>query len=338
MEADLIRKDQLSDQVKLSFFTEIGKAINSAATIKEILDAVMEHVGRIFAPSHWSLLLRNPKTGELKFSVVVGSGVEMLKGMTLAKGEGIVGWIAENGQPLIIEDVSRDTRFSSAIDKISGFRTESIIGVPLKQKGKVIGVIELINKLDGQNFTPLELQLLTTIADLAAIAIDKAFYMRELKRIAYIDQLTGLYNRRCIVHFFEKESNRSSRTGRPFTVMMIDMDRFKQINDTYGHRAGDDALVRASRYIKGHLRTADYISRLGGDEFLILLPETNRTQAEDLKRRLIANLEGANEGQEIPILFSIGIYESQGESFSIVMHNADLEMYREKTGDGRPSV
>ena len=96
--------EQLNDLVKLSFFSNIGKAISSAKTVRQTLDAVMEQVGIIFAPSYWSLLLRNPRTGDLTFSIVVGSGVDKLKGMTIPRGQGIAGWIAEEG---IVSDYRR---------------------------------------------------------------------------------------------------------------------------------------------------------------------------------------------------------------------------------------
>ena len=336
--SQLDESDQLNDLVKLSFFTGIGKAISSARTIRETLEAVMDQVGKIFAPSYWSLLLRNPKSGDLTFSIAVGSGVEQLKGMVIPKGQGIVGWIAEHGEALIIEDVSRDPRFSPEIDKVTRFQTKSIIGVPLKNNGKVFGVIELINKLDGVAFSPLELSLLSTIADFAAIAIEKAYYFKALKRIAVIDQLTGLNNRRSFISYFEKESDRSRRTGRNFSIMMVDLDGFKKINDRYGHAEGDKVLIRVANLFKTYLRTADFACRYGGDEFAVLMPETGRTEAENLKERVLEQLNKENEVSEIQVGLSIGIHESAGEDLEKIMHMADTRMYREKNRKIEQSV
>ncbi len=330
--------DQLNDLVKLSFFSGIGKAISSARTIRETLEAVMDQVGTIFAPSYWSLLLRNPKTGDLTFSIAVGSGVEQLKGMVIPKGQGIVGWIAEHGEALIIEDVSRDPRFSPDIDKLTRLQTKSIIGVPLKNNGKVFGVIELINKLDGGAFSPLELSLLSTIADFAAIAIEKAYYLKALKRIAVIDPLTGLNNRRSFISYFEKESDRSRRTGRNFSIMMVDLDGFKKINDQFGHSEGDKVLIRVADLFRKHLRTADFACRYGGDEFAVLMPETNKMEAENLKKRVLEQLERENESSPVKIGLSIGIHESSGENLTEVMHMADTLMYREKNRKIEQSV
>lgn len=327
----LDNNDELSDLVKLSFLTEMGKAISSSNTVNETMNAVMKHVGIIFAPSYWSLLLRNPKTGDLKFEIVVGSGVEQMQGKTLPCGQGIVGWIAEHGEPLIVEDVSRDKRFASDMDRQNHFKTESIIGVPLKNKKRVFGVMELINKIDGKPFTALELQLLNTIADFAAIAIEKAYYMKALKRIATVDSLTGLNNRRSFIRYYEKESDRSKRTECKFSVMMIDIDGFKKINDNYGHKEGDRVLITVADFLREHLRAADIPCRYGGDEFAILLPDTILDDAEKLKIRLRLRLDDLNKKQSIQIGLSIGVHESDGRSLNEIMHVADMNMYKEKS-------
>jgi len=112
--------------------------------------------------------------------------------------------------------------------------------------------------------------------------------------------------------------------------MMIDLDGFKQINDQYGHKVGDLALQRVADLLKGHLRTSDFACRYGGDEFAVLLPDTSRNEAEKLKERLNKGLSESNKGAAIQISLSVGIKESDGSSFSDLMHDADSEMYREK--------
>lgn len=316
--------------VKLSFFTNIGKAIAAATTLNETLNQVMKQIGEIFAPANWSLLLRIPSTGELHFAVVIGSGEEELKGRILPKGHGIAGWIVENGEALIIEDVSKDKRFDSSMDELTDFKTESIIGVPLKSGNKVFGVIELINKLDGMPFDIFELSILRTIADFAAIAIEKAYYVRALKRVASIDPLTGLYNRRAFQRYLEREIERSKRSGKNLAIMMIDIDGFKKINDTYGHVAGDEVLKNVGSILQHGLRKADVVCRYGGDEFIVIMPEISEKNAKHAKDRINRQLEEHNDKAKIPISLSIGIHVGSGTDPETILKFVDEDLYDDK--------
>lgn len=321
----------LNDLVHLSFFAEIGKAITSTTSINETLREVMNQIGNIFAPMYWSLLLRDSRTGELKFIVVIGSGVEKLKGKVLPRGRGIAGWIAERGQPAIIEDVSKDERFDPSMDQLTGFKTRSIIGVPLKTENKVFGVIELINKLNGESFTPLELKVLSTIADFTAIAIEKAYYLKALKKIAAVDPLTGTLNRRTMVKYLEREKDRCKRHGSKFSILMIDIDKFKQINDNYGHSAGDKVLKTLAEMLSNNVRKIDYIFRYGGDEFVILLPDTDKNAAEEIRRRILKEVDKYNSTQnEIIFSISVGMYTGCPEETSEIIKVADEDMYQAK--------
>jgi diguanylate cyclase (GGDEF)-like protein len=328
----------MDDLVKLSFFAEIGKAITSTVSVRETMDAIMRQIGKVFAPAHWSLLLRDGKSGELTFSIVVGSGVGSLKGRKLPRGTGIAGWIAENGRSLIVEDVSRDERFHSEMDEQTSFTTKSIIGVPLVSRGKVFGVIELINKLDGSSFTPLELALLQTIADFAAIAIEKSYYLRSLRRIASIDSLTGLYNRRVFSRFLEKEVARIKRSGGVFSLMMIDIDKFKGINDLYGHETGDAVLKEVSAMLSGLTRASDLVCRFGGDEFIILLPESNVKEAEILKERIFASLAQRNSSASFALGLSFGIQGIDRDSCDKAVDLVDRKMYRDKQSKNERNI
>jgi diguanylate cyclase (GGDEF)-like protein len=319
------------DLVKLSYFSGIGKAITMASTLRETLDQVMQQIGAIFAPTYWSLLLKVPTTGDLRFTVVIGSGVEALRGRILPKGTGVAGWIAETGKEVIIEDVSRDSRFNSNMDQLTDFTTESIIGVPLTSKDRVFGVIELINKLDGTPFTAFDLTLLKTIADFAAIAIEKAYYVQALKRVASIDALSGLYNRRAFQRFLEREVERAKRTGANLAVMMIDVDEFKAINDTYGHAAGDEVLKEVAELLQQSLRKVDLICRYGGDEFIVIMPDVAREGAEHARDRILAGLKERNEEAGIRFEVSIGLHESNGTNEEEIIRFVDQDLYDNKT-------
>ena len=239
-----------------------------------------------------------------------------------------MGWIAENGKSLIIEDVSKDNRFDGSFDRMSGFKTESIIGVPLKSNGKVFGVIELINKLDHSHFTALDLKLLTTIADFAAIAIEKVYYLARLKKMVNIDPLTGVYNRRFLQFYLEKELQRNKRDKTVLSLLFIDIDSFKKLNDTYGHLAGDEVIKEITSVVSDSIRSADSLFRFGGDEFLVLLPKTGKDIAEKIRERIISTV--SEREFRIPYSVTIGSFEAGCSSFEEVISRVDRDMYMNK--------
>lgn len=323
--------EELESLVKLSFFAEIGKAITSSSTIDETLQEIMHQIGEIFSPLNWSLLIVNPKTGDLTFSLVVGKNADKLKGLKLPKGEGIAGWIAETGQSVIIEEVEKDSRFSARVDQFTKFTTESIIGVPLVTDGKVFGVIELINRLNGGAFTPLDLKILKTIADFAAIAIEKSYYLRALKRMADTDSLTGINNRGAFERLYLKEVEMCKRYGIPLAFLMIDIDDFKDINDQYGHPAGDTVLKKVADLLVESIRKVDRVFRYGGDEFVILMPNTNQAQAREARKRIQDRIDYQNSLEpEIKVKVSIGLHAMDAGDDTDILQILDSDLYKEK--------
>jgi diguanylate cyclase (GGDEF)-like protein len=322
--------DELNDLVKLSFFAEIGTDIASSSTLEETLRTVMEHIGRVFAPEHWSILMRNRKSGDLTFVTVTGSAASNLLGKTLPRGRGIAGWIAENSQSVVVSDVSKDDRFDPEMDRAADFATESIVGVPLVSKGEVFGVIELINKLNGERFTPLDLKILRTIADFAAIAIERAYYVRVLKRVALLDPLTNVYNRRVLARNLEREQARVARYGTSFAVLMLDVDGFKEINDRYGHAAGDEVLKLVSRVLTNEVRKIDIVARYGGDEFIVLMPDSTIAAAVHVRDRVNGAIARAKTSHGGSVSVSIGVHEATAENVDRVIEEVDAAMYRDK--------
>ncbi len=320
-----------SDLIHLSYFTEIGTAIVSSRSIREVLERVMEHVGKIFAPRNWSLLLVDQKKRELVFTVVVGKAADKLRGRRVSMDEGISGWIARTGETLIIEDARKDSRFSAKLDDVTGFVTESIIGVPLRSGKKIFGVIELINKINGEPFTPFDLQVLSTIADFAAVAIEKVFYINAIRRISREDALTGLLNRRSLDFVLERETERSRRYKTSTSVLLVDIDDFKKINDTYGHLTGDEVLKHCADILKRSVRKIDYVIRFGGDEFVVIMPDTTREQGELARKRILETLARENSAPDA-CRFSVSIGLHTGESADLydILNLTDRDLYQQK--------
>lgn len=289
-----------------SFFIELGKPLAKARTVKDTLNIVMYQVGKIFEPVNWSLLLKDSKTNEMVFSVVVGSQTKQLQGMRLPMGQGIVGHIMETGQSVIIGDVAGDDRFCGEIDQSTGFKTRSIIGVPLKTDERIFGVIELVNKISGKNFTSMELTVLEAIAEYAAIAIERSYYLHSLKNLALMDSLTGLKNR----HSFEKAVKNVAvafkRYGIRCGIILVDVVNFRQINEIRGFQSGNDVLKTVAEMLRQTLRGIDDIFRYGGDKFIVILPHASKEEAEQLRQQMLNQLTNAvSSDRKIPFQVSV---------------------------------
>lgn len=333
------KSNDTDELIRLSFFTDMAKSIAAATTFGETLEQVMDNVNLIFAPRNWSMLLLDCKTNELIFTLVTGNQkVKELQNRRIPADKGIAGWIASTGRSIIIEDVSDDDRFDHSIDEVTGFKTESIIGVPLKTSNRVFGVIELINKLNGDRFTPLDLKILTTIADFAAIAIEKAYYFKALHRVATLDALTEVYNRRAFYQIIDREMERCRRLEREMAALMIDIDDFKEINDKKGHAAGDEVLRETSRILQRNVRKVDYVFRYGGDEFIILMPDTTLAIAEEVKKRINAAMEFDPSRRELVYSASIGTYSGCPKSADELFDKVDAELYAEKDRKKEASI
>jgi diguanylate cyclase (GGDEF)-like protein len=326
------REPDLDDLIRLSVFSSIGTSIVGEKSIRGVLDRVMEHIGSFFGPLHCSVLLVDAALGELVFARVAGSASEILTGLRIPLGEGIASWVAQRGTSAIVERPAEDPRWSDRIDLLLGFKTDSIVAVPLRSGDKVFGVIELINRLDGKPFSAYDMRVLSTIADFAAIGVEKAYYLAEARRISERDALTGILNRRGLSRAIDREAARRARYGGDLSIILADVDRFKAINDVYGHSAGDAVLKAVATTMAGAIREADSVARYGGDEFLVLMPATGPEDAEIARTRLEEVLARAGAAHVPPFAVSLGVHTSNDVDFDELFRESDKDLYRRKIG------
>lgn len=327
---------------ELRALVEIGKALTSSLDLQEILSVIMERVSTLLKPRVWSLLMIDETTGELVFEIAISPAADRLKGVRLKKGEGIAGWVALHGEALLIPDVSGDPRFTSQIDKTTDFTTRSIVCVPVRSKSRILGVVEIINSLDEGAFTEGDLQLLSTIADYAAIAIENARYVQKIRELVITDELTGLYNSRHFHEIVDREVARAQRYQAQLSLVFIDLDYFKKVNDTHGHLVGSRLLTDIGHLIARNIRKVDMAVRYGGDEFVIVLPNTPKngafTLVSNLRQKIKAHSFTASKGQRISITASFGIatFPDDAQTKLDLIRLADKAMYevKETTRDG----
>src|ERR1700726_3296034 len=316
---------------ELSIFHDVAKALTSSLNLDSILQTIMEKMAEYFRPDTWSLLMVDEEKDELYFAIAVGAAAEVLSKARLKVGEGIAGWVAKHGQALIVPDVQNDPRFSARLDEITRLQTHSVICVPLRSKHRVLGVIQLVNANVG--LSEQELFFLQALCDYAAISIENARSVEKIQELTITDDCTGLFNARHLHKTLETEVYRSARFGYQFSVIFIDLDHFKQVNDTHGHLVGSRLLAEIGNALKNKCRVIDFAFRYGGDEFVLLLPQTSKDNALNVARRLHKMIREsvwlASEGLNIKVTTSLGVasYPVDSRSKEGLLHLADEAMY-----------
>lgn len=209
---------------------------------------------------------------------------------------------------------------------------DSSLCAPLKRRGENIGAIVVSNKDSGKVFSGASKRLLATFANQSAVAIDNILLYKKSQHMSVTDGLTGVYNHRYFQNQIELELSRAQRYDLNFSIILIDLDKFKKINDTYGHISGDRILKRISKQISNTLRKTDTVARYGGDEFVVLLPETGKENAVSVANRIRGNIDKANEREEIKINVSIGMasYPDNGVYSKDLVQKADSALYKAK--------
>ncbi len=320
---------------ELAIFHDVAKALTSSLDLDSILQTIMEKVAEYFRPDTWSLLMVDEEHNDLYFAIAVGSASEALKDVRLKIGEGIAGHVAKHGEKLIVPDVYADPRFASRIDEMTQWETRSIICFPLQSRLRVLGVIQLVN-VDMEHFGQQGVFFLQALCDYAAIAIENARAVEKIQELTITDDCTGLYNARHLYKTLETEVYRSARFGYEFTVLFIDLDYFKQVNDTHGHLIGSKLLAEIGYLIKAQLRLIDFAFRYGGDEFVVLLPQTGKDSALVVAKRLRDSLRTSlfcrQEGLNLNVRASIGIatYPHDAKTPHDIIRQADGMMYMVK--------
>ncbi len=255
--------------------------------------------------------------------------------MKLDSNEGFVSWVAQNQEPVNISSASSDPRFSSKVDALLDFKTKTLLAVPLHARGQVIGVLEIVNKLENNTFTQNDLALVEMLAASAAIAIDNARLFSKVQKMAITDELTGLHNRRYFFHVAAREYERAQRYHADLSIIMLDIDCFKVINDTYGHMVGDQVLREMAQRMLEKVRTVDVIGRYGGEEFAIILPETDLQAAYGVAERLLERIashpfQTRNGGVSLTASAGVASIQMRTKNLLGLLDCADTALYNAK--------
>jgi diguanylate cyclase (GGDEF)-like protein len=326
---------------ELKIFHDVAKALTSTLDLDTILQTIMEKMAAYFEPATWSLVMIDETSREPYYAASVGKGSEGFAALRLSDGSTLTEWVIAHGEALVIENVNADP----LIDPDS--RSEwfdgscSVVCVPVRTSGKVLGVIQLVN-IDLKVYVRSEM-LLQTLADYAAIAIENARAVRRIQELSITDDCTGLYNARHLFTVLSDEVHRSARFGYEFTLLFLDLDHFKRVNDDHGHIIGSKLLAQVGECLRENLRLVDAAFRYGGDEFAILLPQTSRDAGLRVARRISRMFHQRqwlpDEKFRFDLRASIGIATYPGDATTpqSIVQRADEMMYSVKQ-NGRDNI
>lgn len=252
----------------------------------------------------------------------------------------------EEGNGVAVETMlDRKTHFGKkGVDRplkdpeLSFFGDESFVSVPLMGKGKVVGVLVVDNFETGRPIKRGRKDFLEVLGNLAGIAIENVSLHEELKGLAVTDGLTRLYNRSHFDSQLRKEIERAKRYGHPLSAAILDIDGFKEFNDRRGHLAGDGLLVRVASILRKKVREADFVARYGGDEFVVLLPETEKEGAlafaERVRRKVQESSQGGQESPSPTVSIGVASFPYDGANAKQLFEAADKALYWAKNKGG----
>ncbi len=320
------------------------QVLNTAAVrlipVKEpdmLYEAILDMSVSLAEAEKGSLMLVNEDAACLTVKAAKGINRRLLTDIRIRAGEGIAGWVFKEGIPLVMDDIEKN---EWGFPKRHKYRTSSFISIPLKLGERTIGVLNMSDKISGEVFSAEDMALISSFAAYATIALERSTYYilaGHLKELSVTDSLTGLFNRRYFEERFFEELNRSDRHNLSFSLSMIDIDDFKLFNDSEGHLAGDEILKSIANIAKDCLRVSDVIARFGGEEFAVIMPQTEREEAILVSERIRKSIK-----EQIPVTWStfprksitvsIGIatFPYDGKERKELIRNADKALYMAK--------
>ena len=313
---------------------EIARTFGTSLDVEHTLEILVDKVGHVVRFETCIVYLYDESKGYATACHVVGKHAQKLAARCIALGEGVTGFALANRRP--VNQLHPSLDFID-VNPEAGIKYRSMASLPLFKDDVLLGALSVYST-ELEQYSDDHMRLLETVTRLASDALGNAMQHAEAESNALTDPLTGLPNGRYLALRFEEEAARARRTDRSFQVVMMDLDEFKNVNDTYGHKAGDKMLREVGHIIQSQLREYDFLARYGGDEFVALVQEVVGAQVEELCARIETAVSkfsmavGRNRFARVGISVGTATFGIDGETLDQLVVSADREMYRMKSG------
>ena len=293
----ILENDQLKDSLKkhkliLDLLTELNVAMSAATDVEELASFIIDKIIEIFKVKRASFMLVDEETGQL--AIKASKGLDPVVKETIMKaGDPFSGWVVKEGNPLLVKDV--DSEFPDlARERLGRYNSKSFLILPIKIKDRTVGIINITDKQEQQTFSEDDLQVLSLFIYLISVHMESIKLHEKIKTTSAVDTLTELFNHRHFQERIGEEIYRSERYRHPLSVLLLDIDNFRQYNEINGYNAGDGVLKQVSVIIKENTRQVDICSRFGAEEFAVILPDTNLRHAimvgEKLREKIASSV------------------------------------------------
>jgi diguanylate cyclase (GGDEF)-like protein len=312
----------------LSFLNNISKTAISSEDAEQMMAGIVREIQKNFRYDHIGIGIMDYATKDIEIKAEAGTASQTL-GRRIPVGSGVVGKVARTGVSALVQNAGPG--------QLAGVLPESraVLCLPITYGETLLGVLNVESR-DENAFAPQDVLILNTLADLLATALHNSFVFQKLQTQSITDGLTGIKTRRFFWEALSSEWKRASRSGRAFSVVLIDLDKFKEVNDSLGHLEGDLVLARVGRLLEQKCRQSNVVARYGGDEFIILMPETGMEQAQALAERLRVWMatDPMLEEHKITGSFGVASFPIHGFSMEDLIRVADSGMYVAKHAGG----
>ncbi len=312
----------------LAFLNNISKMAISSEDAEQMMANIVREIQKNFRYDHIGIGIMDYATKDIEIKAEAGTTSHTM-GRRIAVGSGVFGKVARTGVSALVQNAGPG--------QLAGVLPESraVLCLPISYGETLLGVLNIESR-DENAFAPQDVLILNTLADLLATALHNSFVFQKLQQQSITDGLTGIKTRRFFWEALSSEWKRASRSGRPFSVVLIDLDKFKEVNDSLGHLEGDLVLARVGRLLEQKCRQSNVVARYGGDEFIILMPETGIEQAQVLAERLRLWLatDPMLEEHHITGSFGVASFPVHGFSMEDLIRVADAGMYVAKHAGG----